>query len=172
MSSPPSIKRKINAAIVTPEPASVRRKTNCSIDTPKTGPYGTVMAATYAQSVMPTPGMVVKVKGKYIMPNKEPLFDTWFYGVTVAWDEKVFKRKRGNQYIVVEFVGDGELHVKHDENENGIVLTTVQDMSNVTVLLTKSDNNNASLPIDDYGFDPVRFFEISRSSMGNQKTRR
>ena len=67
MSSPPSNKRKINIAIVTPEPTSVRRKPNSLIDTPKTGPYGTVMATTYAQCVIPIAGTVLKVKGKYFI---------------------------------------------------------------------------------------------------------
>ena len=65
MSTPPSNERKQVIAIITPEPQSVQRKLRNKDDTPKTGPYGTVMALTYAQAVLPTPDTVVKIRGEY-----------------------------------------------------------------------------------------------------------
>ena len=67
-------------------------------------------------------------------------------------------------FFQVTFVGDGECHVNNIEINNGIQIVTIVHLKHVHVMLSNVDGHNASLPLDDYGLDPVRFFDKTSES--------
>ena len=116
-------------------------------------------------------GTVVALHGHHIDPNRWPdaTKKIVFYGATVDWDEERFGVYKKN-YVQVKINGNGDYVVNEIDNTDAknIIFEIIVDRDEVEVILN-SGQKSYEVFGDDYGLNPMRWFETNENGVHSLK---